>query len=63
MKATTKIQAERIARAGAAKMMAEKYTIKNSAFKALYGKQFTIINNESGARYTTSIDPQNTFCT
>ncbi len=62
MKATTKMQAERIAQAGAAKMSAEKYTIKNSAFAALYGRQFMVINRESGARYTVSIDPEKTFC-
>ena len=62
MKATTKTQAERIAKAGAKKMNAETHTIKGSSIKSLIGKQFTITNNESGERYTTSIDPKKTYC-
>ena len=62
MKATTKIQAERIAKAGAAKITAETHEIKPSPFKRLIGEQFTYINRASGARYTTSITPSRTFC-
>jgi hypothetical protein len=47
MKATTKIQAERIAAVGAAKMSADKYTIKGSTLKSLRGVQFTVVNNET----------------
>jgi hypothetical protein len=43
-------------------MTAETYSVKGSAFKALRGKQFTIINRETGARYTVSIGPEKTFC-
>ena len=62
MKAATKIQAERIAKSGAAKMNALTHAVKDSSLKALRGKQFTITNNKTGARYTTSIDPAKTFC-
>jgi len=62
MKATSKQQAERIAKAGAAKMTAETHLIKPSSIKRWAGVQFTFVNLESGARYTTSIDPANTFC-
>ena len=51
-----------MAKARAAKMTAAKYSVNGSAFKALRGKQFTIINRETGARYTVSIDPEKTFC-
>lgn len=63
MKATTKIQAERIAEAGFNKMTAEKYQTKGSSIKALIGKQYTIVNKESGDRYTVSVDPNQTYCT
>ncbi len=62
MKATTKIQAERVAKAGAAKMNALTHTMKDCSIKRLRGIQFTIINNDNAARYTVSIDPAKTFC-
>ena len=62
MTATTQTQASRIAQAGARKMTADKYTVKNTTIAALYGKSFTVINHETGARYTTSIDPAKMFC-
>ncbi len=62
MKAATLTQATKIAQAGARKMTADKYTLKPSSFKSLIGKQFRVVNLETGARYTTSIDPKKTFC-
>ncbi len=62
MKATTKIQATRIAEAGARKMTADKYTIKPSAIKALAATMFTVVNLETSKRYTVSIEEGKTFC-
>jgi predicted nucleic acid-binding Zn finger protein len=63
MKAATWIQAQMIAKAGARKMGPGNYSLLPSKFKALYGKQFTIVNNASEARYITSIEEGKTFCT
>jgi predicted nucleic acid-binding Zn finger protein len=62
MKATTKIQATRIAEAGAHKMTADKYAIKPSTITALAATMFTVVNLETGKRYTVSIAEGKTFC-
>lgn len=62
MKATSKIQATRIAEAGARKMTADKYAIKPSAIKSLAATMFTVVNLKSGKRYTVSIEEGKTFC-
>ncbi len=63
MKATTLTEATRIAEAGARKMTAAKYTIKASTIKRLAATTFTVTNHETGKKYTTSVDPEKTFCT
>jgi predicted nucleic acid-binding Zn finger protein len=64
MVCTTKIQAERVAKAGAAKMDAQGYCIENSGFRALYNRQFRIFKgNEKTSAYTVSIEEGKTFCT
>jgi len=63
MTATTQTQASRIAQAGARKMTADKYTLKNTTIAALYGTSFIVIKHETKTRYITSIDPAKTFCT
>jgi hypothetical protein len=63
MKCTSKVQAERIAKAGAAKMDREGYRIANSGVKALYNQQFRIIKSgEKAAAYIVGIAEGKTFC-
>lgn len=58
-----KKQAERVAATGAAKMTAEKYEIKGASLRSLAGKQYRVVNRETGVTYHTSVDPKATWCT
>jgi predicted nucleic acid-binding Zn finger protein len=63
IKATTKIQAEKIAAAGARKMVEQGYRIQNSSIKSLYNKQFRIVKaGEKVAAYTASIEEGKVYC-
>ena len=54
MKATNKQQAERIAKAGAARITAETHLIKPSSIKRWAHEQFTFVKLGTEDRYTTS---------
>jgi hypothetical protein len=63
MKCTSKVQAERIAKAGAAKMDREGYRIENSGLGTLYNKQFRVHRADAAtAAYAVCIESGKTFC-
>jgi hypothetical protein len=62
MVCTSKVMAERVAKYGAEKMDATKYQIKGAGFKNLIGKSYTVINRESGKKYSVSVDRPSCSC-